>query len=146
MLFSLLTLLEDTRQTRKIRKAQAGCLQCGQCCEVFGWHLHASPRDLQRWRELGRDDLLSRTNRLGWIWVDPVTKTRLDHCPFIDRSDPEHVRCAIHEVKPDICRDYPTLAHSKRCLRGVFLSGWSALCCGTLPEWAALASGLPLAA
>jgi Fe-S-cluster containining protein len=83
--------------------------------------LHATPRDLQRWREAGRLDLLDRVNRLGWIWVDPQTRQPLTTCPHIDRSDPEHVRCAIHEIKPDMCRDYPTLAHGKRCLRGVFL-------------------------
>jgi len=97
------------------------CLQCGQCCESFGGHLHASPRDLQRWREKGRQDLLHSVNRLGWIWVDPQTKQPLATCPHLDRSDPEHARCAIQEIKPDMCRAYPTLAHGKRCLRGVFL-------------------------
>lgn len=146
MLCSLLTLLEDSRQAWQNWQTRTGCLQCGQCCEEFGWHLVASSRDLERWRELGRDDLLSRTSQSGWIWVDPDTKARLDRCPFIDRSDPAQVRCAIHEVKPDICRDYPTLAHSKRCLRGAFLGWWPALCCGVLPEWVALAAELPLAA
>ncbi len=97
------------------------CLQCGQCCESFGGHLHASLRDLRRWQEQGRQDLLDGVNRLGWIWVDPQTKQLLDTCPHLDRSDPEHVRCAIQEIKPDMCRAYPTLAHGKRCLRGVFL-------------------------
>ena len=102
-------------------KGPKTCLQCGQCCESFGGHLHATPRDLQRWREAGRLDLLDRVNHLGWIWVDPQTKKLVSTCPHLDRSDPEHVRCAIHEIKPDMCRDYPTLAHGKRCLRGVFL-------------------------
>jgi len=126
------------------KKAPPVCLQCGLCCEKFGWHLHASERDLQRWREHGRHDLVERCNELGWIWVDPVTKARIDRCPFLDRSDPEHARCGIHELKPDICRDYPTLAHGKRCLRGVFLGWWSAVCC-TLPEWLAVLDGMPLA-
>jgi Fe-S-cluster containining protein len=142
MLFSLLTLLEtkDTRQSPKT------CLQCGQCCESFGGHLQASRRDLARWREAGRDDLLSQTNRLGWLWVDPETQQLTFPCPHIDRSDPERVRCKIYQLRPDICRAYPTLAHSHRCLRGVFLSWWSTLCCGVLPEWVTVMDGLPLAA
>jgi Fe-S-cluster containining protein len=113
-LFNLFGIKTGTNRERN-------CLQCGQCCESFGGHLHASPRDLKRWREQGRQDLLDGVNRLGWIWVDPQTKQPLDTCPHLDRSDPLHARCGIHEVKPDMCRAYPTLAHGNRCLRGVFL-------------------------
>lgn len=142
MLVSLLSLLDISNRPKK----QANCLQCGTCCEEFGWHLHASERDLQRWCEHGRQDLVDGTNELGWIWVHPVTKERLHRCPHIDRSDPEHVRCAIHEIKPDMCRDYPTLAHGKRCLRGMFLSWWSAVCCSPLLQFAGVLDDLPLAA
>jgi Fe-S-cluster containining protein len=101
----------------------SGCLCCGKCCDLFGGHLQASKADLERWRTLGRQDLLGRVNRLGWIWVDPATKQRMEQCPFLRRSGPDVAQCAIHEVKPDICRAYPTLAHGRRCLRGVFLRG-----------------------
>lgn len=142
MLFTLLSLLENHGRPQK----PATCLQCGQCCESFGGHLRASARDLERWREHGRQDLLDATNHLGWIWVDPVTRKNVDPCPHIDRSDPEHARCAIYEDRPDMCRDYPTLAHGKRCLRGVFLGYWATFCCGPLPQWAVMLEELPLAA
>jgi Fe-S-cluster containining protein len=101
----------------------SGCLCCGRCCDLFGGHLNASKADLERWRNLEREDLLSRVNRFGWIWVDPVTKRGMEKCPFLMRTGPDTAHCAIHEVKPDICRAYPTLAHGRRCLRGVFLRG-----------------------
>ena len=101
---------------------KAGCLCCGQCCEAFGGHLHASGADLERWRKTGRDDLLSRVNRLGWIWTDPQTGRLEERCPFIERTGPETAICGIHETKPDMCRDYPTLAHGHHCLRGWFLN------------------------
>jgi len=142
MLFSLLSLF-DRHETPQVEKT---CLQCGQCCEAFGGHLHASPQDLIRWRERGRDDLLARTNRLGWIWVDPDTKQLVDPCPHIDRNDPEHFRCAIYPDRPDMCRAYPTLAHGKRCLRGVFLSSWTTICCSPLLQWVGVLEELPLAA
>lgn len=97
------------------------CACCGRCCESFGGHLHASDNDLKRWRLEGREDLLSRVNRLGWIWVDPETKTLLERCPFIARISEQQSICDIQETKPDICRAYPTLAHGKRCLSGGFL-------------------------
>lgn len=142
MLFSLLSLLE----IKEGPKTRSTCLQCGQCCESFGAHLRASPHDLKRWQEHGRQDLLDCANRLGWIWVDPETKEPVDVCPHIVRDDPEHARCAIYDDRPDICRDYPTLAHGKRCLRGVFLSYWTSLCCSPLPQWTAMLDELPLAA
>lgn len=102
-------------------KHEVSCLCCGQCCKSFGGHLHASEHDMERWRREGREDILSRVNRLGWIWVDPDSKALLERCPFIDTISEQQSLCAIQETKPDICRDYPTLAHGKRCLRGVFL-------------------------
>ncbi len=49
------------------------CLRCGRCCEAFGGHLNASRADLDRWRRLGREDLLRRVSAIGWIWIDPET-------------------------------------------------------------------------
>jgi Fe-S-cluster containining protein len=104
------------------KERKSGCLCCGKCCELFGGHLNASKADIERWRNLGREDLLNRVNRLGWIWVDPETKRREEKCPFLRRTGPETAYCTIHDVKPDICRAYPTLAHGRRCPRGVFLN------------------------
>ena len=118
MLESLKRLLKDTIDTEK---HEAHCLCCGDCCESFGSHLHASEHDRERWQREGRDDLLARVNRLGWIWVDADTKETLDRCPFILETADGLKICAIQETKPDICRDYPTLAHGKRCLHGMFL-------------------------
>ncbi|CAH2030898.1 YkgJ family cysteine cluster protein [Trichlorobacter ammonificans] len=98
-----------------------GCACCGRCCEAFGGHLHASARDLARWRREGREDLLSRVNRLGWIWVDPPSNRLLDPCPFLSREAAGRKVCSINATKPDMCRDYPTVAHGHRCLNGVFL-------------------------
>ncbi len=96
--------------------AQSGCKAYGKCCELFGGHLNAFRADLERWRSLGREDLLVRFNRLGWTWVDPQSIGRLDRRPFHYRSESGGSRCAIHEVKPDMCRAYPTLPHSHLCV------------------------------
>lgn len=102
---------------------ERGCLRCGACCEAFGAHLHASKADVERWTRLGREDLLRRVGRRsGWIWLDPETGSLEKTCPFLETVGPDARGCGIHDVKPDMCRDYPTLAHGRRCLRGVFLA------------------------
>lgn len=109
------------RKPRAKKQLKTGCLCCGDCCEAFGWHLNASKADLERWRLQGREDLLERVNRLGWIWINPQTGRSEDKCPFIKRLDDKTASCSIHETKPAMCRDYPTLAHGHQCLRGWFL-------------------------
>ena len=107
---------------RSTPRAGGGCLRCGRCCDSFGGHLRASRRDLERWRALGREDLLARVEpATGWLWIDPATGRLEPACPFLERTGPDAARCAIQDVKPDLCRDYPTLAHGWRCPRGVFL-------------------------
>lgn len=98
------------------------CLGCGDCCRAFSWHLKASERDLERWRKLGRDDLLARVNRLGWLWYDPQTKERLSVCPYLIETAPDKAHCGIHEIKPDICRAYPPVSQYRTCLKGTFLN------------------------
>lgn len=104
------------------QKQETRCLCCGECCQAFGGHLNASRVDLERWASQGRQDLLERVNRLGWIWIDPLTGQPEERCPFIKRLDDRTATCSIHETKPDMCRDYPTLAHGHKCLRGMFLN------------------------
>jgi Fe-S-cluster containining protein len=116
-------------------KDDTRCLCCGDCCREFGGHLNACRSDLERWRREGRDDLLCRVNRLGWIWVDPETGHLLDPCPFLRPAGDDTTLCDIQETKPAMCRDYPTLAHGRRCLRGVFLKG-------ALPLMASAACGV----
>jgi Fe-S-cluster containining protein len=111
---------------------ERSCLCCGRCCEAFGGHLHASRADLDRWTRAGREDLLRRVSAIGWIWIDPEKGTLEERCPFLERTGPDAATCAIHDVKPDICRDYPTLAHQHRCLRGVFLGAVAGLPLGDL--------------
>lgn len=98
------------------------CLACGECCRAFSWHLKVSPRDMERWRELGRKDIIAHVNqKRGWIWYDPDTREPLPICPFLDEVEPGKALCGIHDVKPDICRDYPDLTHGGRCWRGHIL-------------------------
>jgi len=98
-----------------------GCRSCGFCCESYGGYLHASPGDIERWRRLGREDLLALVNAFGWIWIDPAHGRRGDPCPFLQRDAEDKALCAIHEIKPDMCREYPSLDHGRHCVRGIYI-------------------------
>jgi Fe-S-cluster containining protein len=97
------------------------CHQCGLCCELFGGNLRACRSDLDRWRSEERSDLLERVGNLRWIWRDPATGELEARCPFFGREDSGAAVCRIHATKPQMCRDYPTLAHGRQCVRGVVL-------------------------
>ena len=119
MLDALCQWLEKVYPGKQQRRR--GCLACGYCCEVFGGYLHASDADIERWRQLGRKDLLALVGPYGWIWVDPENGRRGTPCPFLKRLECGEARCAIHDIKPDMCREYPSLDHGRHCVRGIYI-------------------------
>jgi Fe-S-cluster containining protein len=90
---------------------------------LYGNTLAVSPEDLVRWRAEGRADLLERVSPEGELWIDPASSERMDRCPFLEKRDPHHSTCGIHETKPQICREYPTPVHAFRCVRGIRFPG-----------------------
>ena len=99
------------------------CRQCGQCCRALDYHRECTPEDYNRWQSLGRDDILRWVRRIPVpggtaayrIWVAPGTEQPADECPFL-KNEPGTVRyyCGIHDVKPEICRQYPfTRKHAR---------------------------------
>ena len=99
------------------------CRQCGQCCRVLDYHRECTPADIERWQSLGRDDILKWVRRVPGpagtaayrIWVAPGSEQPAAECPFL-QHEPETARfvCGIHEIKPDICRQYPfTRKHAR---------------------------------
>ena len=92
------------------------CTQCGRCCQTLNYHEGCSVRDYQRWLDLGRTDILEWVGTIRnhgqvtacRIWVTPGTNDFSETCPWLTRSpDPNRYVCAIHDVRPTICRQYP---------------------------------------
>jgi Fe-S-cluster containining protein len=93
------------------------CRQCGQCCRFLDYRNEVGPADVARWRTMGRSDILrwvgvyrrNDAQPVYRIWVDPATGQPAAFCPFL-KSNASGNRwvCGIHEVKPEICRQYPT--------------------------------------
>lgn len=87
------------------------CLQCGQCCTNLDYSRALTAEDIAMWKKAGRDDLLAWVGKDkadgGYtIWIDPRTGEPQDPCPFLSMEGGK-AKCAIHDVKPAICREYP---------------------------------------
>lgn len=95
------------------------CRQCGRCCRVLDYRHELSAADYRHWQILGRNDILERvaTIRHGSrivsyaVWVEPGTRQFSETCPWLTPAAPNHGSgrwlCRIHDVKPEICRQYP---------------------------------------
>lgn len=92
------------------------CRRCGRCCRDLDYHGAFTEEDYQQLELAGRDDILVRvgiyphqkgTKRYR-IWVRPGTRTLETDCPFLEhQSSRNQWRCRIHDVRPEICRQYP---------------------------------------
>lgn len=97
---------------------QFSCRCCGHCCLTLidAYNGCVSDNDLQRWQQLGRNDLLewvetltlSPDNQLHMAWIDPETGQDVERCPWLlDKIDHNGYLCGIDKIKPDHCREYP---------------------------------------
>jgi Fe-S-cluster containining protein len=92
------------------------CRQCGECCRALAYHDGMTAEDVAHLKRRGRKDILKwvRTSKttegrtVYRIWVTPGTNQYERPCPFLKRGpSPDRWLCSIHEVKPQICRNYP---------------------------------------
>lgn len=92
------------------------CRRCGDCCRRLDYRHQATAEDVDRWRRQGRDDILAwvREDRgddgepVYSIWREPGAARFAEVCPWLENL-PGTAKwiCAIHDVKPEICRQYP---------------------------------------
>ena len=88
------------------------CDHCGKCCLNMGTKIFATARDVKRWIDEGRGDILkhvfiySFNGRIvgGELWFDE-NGNKLDFCPFIHKIG-DKIYCRIHETKPEQCKEY----------------------------------------
>jgi Fe-S-cluster containining protein len=92
------------------------CRQCGRCCHTLTYRDSLMEEDVARLKALGRHDILAwvgvTRTRDGQerhrIWMTPGTNQFAAVCPFLRRGSSSHRwSCAIHDVRPLFCRNYP---------------------------------------
>lgn len=101
-----------------MRRKGFSCLRCGHCCLhlVDAYRGCVSDADLALWQREGRRDILcwvdsidlGHGNVLHSAWVDPQTGDDVERCPWlIELPASAGYACAINEIKPEHCRNYP---------------------------------------
>lgn len=94
------------------------CKQCGHCCINLNgaFTTTAYEKDIQLWREQGRQDILDWAraihpggdNYVYDLWIDPSTGDDAQECPWLKKlPDQDKYVCLIHEVKPTHDREFP---------------------------------------
>ena len=92
------------------------CKQCGNCClNLNAFYSCASEADVKRWEETGRYDILEWDDPVDFgdhwehdIWINPRTGDDVSRCPWLRKlPGKDKYVCRIHDVKPDLCRNYP---------------------------------------
>ena len=92
------------------------CTGCGKCCEKYGANLQADGEDIERWKAEASEVIdyvaiffRNTGHECGDLWIDPNTGDEMTHCPWLvrDRRRKIPFRCAIHPMRPNVCRDYP---------------------------------------
>lgn len=92
------------------------CRQCGRCCRRLDYRFELTEADYQLWVDQGRTDILEwvgafrRNDRIVSyaIWIEPGTRRYAPVCPWLQEiPGTDHWECTIHDVKPEVCREYP---------------------------------------
>jgi Fe-S-cluster containining protein len=92
------------------------CRQCGRCCQTLNYRNEITAEDVAVWEKLARNDILDWVGvfqrdgcRTAYrMWIKPGTREFAEVCPFLQKKPAENRWiCRIHDVKPQICRNYP---------------------------------------
>lgn len=95
------------------------CVCCGNCCRALHV-MTVAPSDVARWKSQGREDILRRVGETPGpagtvyeVWLSPRSDEggsgggHDGQCPWLRRTPGGQGICAIHDTKPDLCRNYP---------------------------------------
>lgn len=93
------------------------CKKCGKCCRNLDYSDQFTRQDYQNLKRLGREDLLEWVRPIRKnngptayrIWVPPGSLAVAAACPWLHSIDSQgrQWQCAIHDAKPEVCRQYP---------------------------------------
>jgi Fe-S-cluster containining protein len=88
------------------------CTQCGKCCLKYkggDWLGSATEVDMLFWL-IRRPEVLDYVDDIRHdLWISPITGEKMQRCPWLRKLPrQEKYICRIHDVRPEVCRDYPT--------------------------------------
>ncbi len=87
------------------------CTQCGKCClkyEGDNWLGSATEADMLLWLIRAPEVLDYVGGNRYDLWVSPEPGKEMQRCPWLDKlPSQETYECRIHDVRPEVCRDFP---------------------------------------
>ena len=92
------------------------CRRCGHCCRHLDYYDQLTEADVNRWLASGRTDILKKVRRFKRknnayayrMWERTGTGETGSPCPWLHKMPTRnHWECRIHDVRPEICRQYP---------------------------------------
>lgn len=101
------------------KEAAFKCRRCGRCCrrEAVLWETDATVRDVARWMQEKRFDILKRVNPviignsdivIFDIWISPRTGEHVNRCPWLRKKPGSRTyECIIYDLRPTVCREWP---------------------------------------
>lgn len=117
-----------------MNKTEFKCLQCGNCCKRYAHEISLTNEDIELWELLGRNDLLFHPfvwleakfilppSELGCfsrrdikriltkaekeVGIQFLWGNLVHGCIFLRRKGRIY-ECLIHDVKPEMCRNFP---------------------------------------
>lgn len=91
-----------------LKDIKGSCVQCGACCRSYDIILEY--KDIRRWEKEGRKDILKKCNLyIDDVWLNPRTQVPYYRgCPWLKKDKVANkFYCKIHEIKPEICKNFP---------------------------------------
>ncbi|MGE5786745.1 MAG: YkgJ family cysteine cluster protein [Myxococcales bacterium] len=80
------------------------CLTCGACCFQRAGTILVTDSDLDRWRERGQSEIISKLEP-GHFGQQAFQMSARGCCVFHGTREHPHA-CAIYEDRADVCRDF----------------------------------------
>lgn len=95
-----------------VSSAALDCLRCGACCRTGAdGRILIPPEDLERWRSIGRDELVEATQP-GHFGLRAFATRDNGSCVHLG-IDGEPNACAIYSIRGTTCREFE--AGCKQC-------------------------------
>lgn len=88
------------------------CQQCGECCssmgQVIGIREQTGPFEYRLWFRITGEERQVRvdSDKRDLFLSQDFLKKRPMACPFLREQTVGTVICAVHETRPDLCRQY----------------------------------------
>ena len=112
------TTIDDDSTRQVVAGVAPPCYLCGECCRAYS--VEITPSDITRLSDhlkMSEQDFREKhldPNRFSWNRGNGILKKKLiegepqESCHLMEKRDDGYYYCTVHQVKPEVCRNYTT--------------------------------------